>query len=382
MNILPEGLKKFIPEALIPHWGKPYANVALAIIPLAGYLITDATRYFAVRMYSHMPSTALLDVDVSWRKFEVIAGLLLAGLAAAVFLIGMRLEQRHSGSSAAPISSTKSSAVVAIRHLSFEGGGRSVDGRDLHGELSGANIIPLVIDQTAYHQNGKMEHPSPALVVQNNLISNVKAHLEANPGAQVAYYGKAHIPFVFVAGYDLSRDTPVHFFELDRANGDWTAILPGKGPDLGLLVEAKGPKKSDDAVIRVSISYPVGPAEVDEVIDGAHRDIHIRLAHPKVDAIRFRDQVDEIASKFQAALDDLRNNTGAKRIHVFCAAPMSVVFALGRRVNKTLHPPIWIYNYSASTNPRYAWAVRLNELRTPTVEMIAPKKEERNVQSA
>ena len=64
---------------------------------------------------------------------------------------------------------------------------------------------------------------------------------------------------------------------------------------------------------------------------------------------------------FREVLDALKTEEpGPTGIHVFYSGPMSVAFCLGRQISPTIHPPVLVYNYTAKTTPKYAWALRVN----------------------
>ena len=39
---------------------------------------------------------------------------------------------------------------------------------------------------------------------------------------------------------------------------------------------------------------------------------------------------------------------------------MSLAFCLGRQISPTIHPPVFVYNFTAKTTPKYAWALHVN----------------------
>ena len=80
-----------------------------------------------------------------------------------------------------------------------------------------------------------------------------------------------------------------------------------------------------------------------------------------IDKITHYGQLEAICIAFRQVLDEIhaelpRNVT----VHVFYAGPVSVGFALGRRISRTIHNPVIAYNYTANTNPAYAWGVEVN----------------------
>lgn len=65
-----------------------------------------------------------------------------------------------------------------------------------------------------------------------------------------------------------------------------------------------------------------------------------------------------MAKDFTDLLGDLMAK-GVKRIHLFIAAPNSVVFTLGRHLDDRLHPEVLVYQYERSASPPFPWAVKM-----------------------
>jgi hypothetical protein len=263
--------------------------------------------------------------------------------------------------------------VIAIRHQSMEALTRSLSASTLPPELAGTDIHRIDVNQAAFYSGGVLKAPEAAVRLQMDLAGQVRTLLGTMPNAEIAYYGKAHIPLVFLAGYALSTDSPIRLYELDRQTGDWRAIEEAGGEDLGLRVDqGAGGDDTRDAVIRVSISYPVDAADVAEALPRPYRDVHLSIEAPNIDSIRTKHQIDTIARAFRRVLDQLKDaRPQPKQIHIFYSGPMSLAFSLGRQISATIHPPVFVYNFSAKTTPKYSWALPVNADTSPDL-LIAP----------
>jgi hypothetical protein len=119
-----------------------------------------------------------------------------------------------------------------------------------------------------------------------------------------------------------------------------------------------------DAVIKVEISYLIKPEDITAVVPFPSAQIDISIAKPRIDSITTKKQVEDIAKAFRQALDSLKD---AKHLHVFLAAPMSVVVALGRLMSPSIHGSVVVYNFTDKTSPRYAWGINVNAKKGPEV---------------
>jgi hypothetical protein len=345
--------------------GRPGPRIAIALIVLAAALSRVDIVTWIVGSFD--PALAVRLGGVT--EWNVLASVVCAVLAVFVFVVDLR---------ANPPIQTKTPPIIAVRHRSFDGAPHQLAPLDLPRLQRDASILHEEIDQTSFYSGGVLTDPGAALKIQTNLATRLRTHMLAHAGASIAYYGKAHIPFVFAAGYAAQADVPVQFYELKRgADAGWRAIQSGSDADLPMTEERQAYGMGEDATIRISVSYEVGDADVQERIKDRHSDIHIRVAQPRIDCITHSVQVDAIAQTFRAELDKLTGGSAPpKRIHLFIAAPMSVVFALGRALSPTIHAPVFVHNFSQASTPRYAWAVQINGVPEPVVTVAQASNEE------
>lgn len=253
--------------------------------------------------------------------------------------------------------------VIAIRHQSQEALSSSISPRDLPWHLRKANIFPVNIDQSTSYREGCVSDPVGALRQQQDLLPRVKAMLDGHPGAEIAYYGIAHVPFVFLAGVDLSTKARLNLFELDRGTGNWRYVdADFGGRDLGVSVaEGDGGPDAIDIAVRISISFTVNEALVAACLGRPFHDRHLSVPAPGRDIVTSMDQVEEVATQFNRLLDDIKERFPlTHRVHVFYAGPVSLAFSLGRRISRTNHHRIFVHNYEARSTPEYRWAVEMS----------------------
>lgn len=265
---------------------------------------------------------------------------------------------------------TKAPVLVALRHQSFDGNSRALEASDLPPKLKGADVLRLDVNQSSLFRNGVLAEPRMALLQQDTLPAQLRAHLHAHPDATVAYCGKAHIPLAFAAAHVALSEVRINYFELERNKAGWRWLDDtAEGEDLALQVEHRTTPTSDgEAVISVEVSYGIKKEEIAAIVPKPAADVRIAVAKPRIDCITTTAQVEAIAAAFRQALDDLQNAlVPITRIHVFIAAPMSVVVALGRLASPTIHKPIIVHNYSDKTVPRYAWGIEVNANGGPRV---------------
>ena len=268
---------------------------------------------------------------VNFPEVSPLWGFLLVLLGIGVWMLDIGFRTARERQDVVPERPT----IAMIRHESMEALTQPLQAPSLPPEMTSAEIHDFFINQSSFYEDGVLtaSNAEAALRMQSNLAPSVRGLLIDRPGAEIIYYGKAHIPLVFLVGHNLSTGWPVRLYELDRHRGDWWAIDEMiQGDDLGFQLEqANGNYDSREVVIRFSVSYWVQRIEVEEALRQPYRDVHIFLREPHVDAVRTRHQIEVAARMFRGVLDRLKTEEpGPTCIHLFYSGPMSLAFCLGR----------------------------------------------------
>lgn len=200
-----------------------------------------------------------------------------------------------------------------------------------------------------------------ALAAHGTLLQSVEAIRSTNARAELAYCGIVQAPFQLLAGQRLTAWAEVLTFEWDRMSQRWIALSSQDGPDLGVHVREEQIGGGSDVAIAIEVSYPISTADISASTVSCGRIFRLAVAAPALDCVTSEGQVKAISKLFRQTLDSLHNEASPPPlIHVFCAAPMSVGFDLGRLISPTIHPPVACYAYNSQSTPRYKWGVILN----------------------
>jgi transcriptional regulator with XRE-family HTH domain len=252
----------------------------------------------------------------------------------------------------------KSRKLIAIRHQSMEQIPANAIKAWLPADLQDCEYIEIHIDQCDLFQNGRLIEPYEAARRQRDLEQRVAALLALHPDAQLAYYGIAHIPLLFLAGYTLSNRRAIMLFENDRYRRSWDLLQrTGATPQLQLSgLPADIERRQGDVVVRISISYRVTEDAVSEVIPEPLASIELGLDQPQLDAVTSEAQLWAYTRAFRTMMDQIHQYLPrATGIHIFYAGPPALAFAYGQHVSKTIHPRLVIYNFFGRDQPRYSW---------------------------
>jgi hypothetical protein len=237
--------------------------------------------------------------------------------------------------------------------------------------MRGRKIATYDCDQSNFLSLGAFD-PVGAVRQQQRMITEIAGILKADSSAALGYYGIVHIPLQLLAGCGVSSFPQVSLFDLHRETGTWRELQAGTGPELDVrTTRTTDPSHPIACVIRVEVSYAVRPGDVAEVVAGPYRDYSISIGKPGIDKITHYGQVEEISSAFRKVLDEIHGELPSNLVvHVFYSGPVGLGFTLGRRISRTIHNPVAVYNYTANTRPAYAWSVEVTKEGRPE-DMVA-----------
>lgn len=321
-------------------------GVALAVANAA-----TRPRFLAIRGVSDYADPGKND---DWHEY--------AADSAAAFTIGFLRTGPVSSKHTITSENRARKVLVAIRHQSMEPLLAQAISRSLPTKLKKLKMEELVIDQTDLYIDGRLIDPVKAAQRQIDLTQRLASLLKIYPDAELAYFGIAHIPLLFLAGYQLSTKQRIHLFEHNRRTDEWNLLqIGGNYPKIKLegmptyLDQTKG-----DLIIRISVSYPVTLEAITGIVPTPIASLHLAIDHPGLDIVTSKKQLREYSMIFRAMLDEIHNKLpNTECIHIFYAGPVTVAFNFGRMISKTIHPKIIIYNYFSRDTPSYAWGLAI-----------------------
>ena len=282
---------------------------------------------------------------------------------AADFLIGFLRSGALPQKQHTRVDANRPKSLIAIHHLSMERrtsirnavDTSLVDYRNHH-------IEELLIDQTDLFQNGSVASPKTAFERQKGLISRLDELLHRYPDAEIGYFGLAHIPFIFHAGYEINR-REVRTFGTDRQTGEWQPPIRTIAGWSKIVVEGLPSTSSEfqgDVILRVSISSAVLVEQVQGLVPSPIASIHVSVEDPHLDYVTNEDQLNEYAFVFRQVLTDVhRLFPNAQSIYLFFAGPPGLAFRCGQQISKTSDPDVIVFNFSRKDRPNYRWGLNL-----------------------
>lgn len=258
----------------------------------------------------------------------------------------------------------KRQTMLQIRHSSIE----SVDYSKVDIDLSDYNIEPFSILQTEELKVVNEPNLRHALREQEKIATKILQRLDGNDGIELSYWGLAHIPLLFLLGYQVADKSNSSFYEWNQNQLRWEKVKEKQTAYPPLIIEKNDIKQSvgetKDVVVKVGVTYPVN----DDDLNGLHLDsfnsYYLHLKPPRRNAIVCKEQLNEYQKQFRQVLDEINQKyPHLKRIHLFYSGQPSLAYRLGSTISPRMDKSeIWVYNYVGSSYPKYNWALNLKKI--------------------
>ena len=253
--------------------------------------------------------------------------------------------------------------LLIIRHQSLDPIMPDAIRDDLPDNLRNMAFNEIAIDLTHLFSDGRLTDPQLAINEQQEKTNEIRRLYKSNSNIDLVYYGIAHIPLVFLLGYQLNVRRSINILEHNRRNNKWNLLQTANSfPDLivrGALTDASN--NGTDVIIKFGVSYPISNTDVKQIVLLSKSTMELTLPSPTPDAVRNIDQLEKYALMFRAMLDEI-HNLSAKIgcVHVFYAGPVSLAFRCGQLISPTIHPRVLVYNYFSQDEPKYKWGIHVN----------------------
>ena len=340
-----KGFKTYVPKLL----GIEMESYGVAT---AAHHSTHRPRFIAVRGVSDFADH---DKNDDWRQrcLDNAADFLVEFLSSGTLPKEQYLETASAGRK----------TLIAIHHLSLE---RRTSIRNAVSttltEYSDHYIEEVLIDQTDLFRNGRLVEPHVALERQKDLVSRLDSLLREYPDAEIGYFGLAHIPLIFHAGYEINR-REVRAFGTNRQTGEWQSLSESADGWSKISIEGLPTSSSHlagDVVIRMSVSSEVTMEQVQGLAPNAIASVHLAIDTPRLDCVGCEDQLNEYALAFRQVLTDIqRLLPNMQKIYLFFAGPPTLAFTCGQQISKTMDPDVVVFNFSRKDQPNYRWGLNL-----------------------
>jgi nucleoside phosphorylase len=306
-------------------------------------------RYLEIRAISDDAGPAKND---DWHEYaaNAAAAFTIGFLRSRPFPPGPPPEQSHG-----PTKATATLVLTAqsLRPIAADELMPALDEDTKRGELE---FLPL--DFTDLVRNKSFTDPEAAARRLADPQGALLGALARRADARLVFHSLAAIPPVVLAGHIVTDRRHVRLFDFHPETGSWA--WPGSPAGFPPLQRSELPRRAikepAEVVIRMSVSYPVNPADTAALQLDARLQIDLSVAEPVRGVVRSEEQVREYGRVFRETLDQLRKVMPAcRRVHLFYAGPMALAFHVGQQISENTHPPVVAWNFSRG----YEWGIDL-----------------------
>jgi hypothetical protein len=336
----------------IPSWPSRLLGTGVTLIVAGlgvGGLTGDLSWIDADRVLRLAVQADGGGLSVYWSQITVFLGILLVAAGLILGIIDHVTDRRQL---------RKQSVVVLEQrglHQTIDTPLSSAVPKRLKGRI---DILP--VDHRQSTSTSQISSPEDALSQIAGLRQQLRQKRDAAGPCNVklVYGGMAPVPLTFLTGMMVGNESGLTLMDWDRFAGRWREP---DGVDDGDRFTVSGFEGLEEVTAEVALAVAVSfPSDEDGIraTVGAMPLISLALRTLSTAAHWSSDKQSAMAKDFVDLLGDLMAK-GVKRIHLFIAAPNSVVFTLGRHLDDRLHPEVLVYQYERSASPPFPWAVKM-----------------------
>ena len=226
------------------------------------------------------------------------------------------------------------------------------------------SLMYVILDQRKNDDESKVNWIKRCLNQQKEKIEDYFYVAERWDQPASYYEGLAHIPFVFLLGYQVSDKLNFSFSEWNEHAKKWIP-LPEIADNFPSLVLEKNIQESEkeatDVTICISLTSSIQEWQLEGLIAQDCNIYHLKLKECKRHAIVCLKQLEEYKHQFRKLLDEINNTYPRLRtVHIFISAQTSLVFNIGSALTRN-DKETWIYNYEVNSKPLYPWGIKAHK---------------------
>lgn len=204
-----------------------------------------------------------------------------------------------------------------------------------------------------------------AIRVQSKIVQEILQRADGRADTEASYWGLAHVPLTFLLGYQMADKLNTSFYEWNQNEQKWNKVKEKNASHPDLLVSKKlnqPCEEVEDVVIKIGITYPIDDITLIGLgLEGADS-YYLHIPSPKRNAIVSVKQLNEYQSVFRKTLDEINQSyPNLKKVHIFYSGQPSLAYRLGSCISPRMDKDIWVYNYNATSHPKYPWSISMKK---------------------
>lgn len=245
--------------------------------------------------------------------------------------------------------------AIIINHSSFSNTQSTYDPNVVSGYSVKEKEIN-VVDQMAHN------NIVDAIRAQDTLIEEVVGDCDSN--TELLYYGIAHTPLIFRAGFQVGDEGSVRLLHKYRNDQSFFREISSDPDTLSVRIEpvkVQNTKSSKEMLVVISTSLQIKPDDL--LCFQCHNvccELHFEMKEKSMYGF---DSVVSYATMARLKTDILREirenviSNGIQKIHLVLSTSSDFTFALAQGFSKNHDPEIVVYHYDRNANIKYPWGI-------------------------
>ncbi len=190
-----------------------------------------------------------------------------------------------------------------------------------------------------------------------SIIQETTSHCSSFPGSSIMVFPLSPIPLLVHLGSLLTDTIPVKVFQYDRRKQVWVYNSPEPVASINATASMICNHGKRLAVC-VEISGSIGDKDLTDCLGKEEFDvIRIGVSNPLPDRVLYSEQIASVRDTFRDAVLTALGKGVYQEVHLLCAVPAGLAVELGRSINRNMWPPVHLYQYHYSAQPRYERAI-------------------------
>jgi len=202
---------------------------------------------------------------------------------------------------------------------------------------------------------GMLENIPSAFRYQDKELGNALRQ----PFLHYFYYGIAHTPFVFRAGFQFGDECNIRILHKRRKNESVFVELSKHDDENLFLVRSESnpvEKTSDELLLVISTSLRINDEEMSCLNPTSKHILKFELATKSFDNISSYAQMERYRNEILYHMREKCKDKGINTVHLVASTSVAFSFFIGQGLSETHDPEIIVYHYENNT---YPWGLRI-----------------------
>jgi len=208
---------------------------------------------------------------------------------------------------------------------------------------------------------------SPEKITFNSILRDCDEYTE------LFYYGIAHIPLIFRAGFQIGDEGKVRLLHKDRNEQSVFKEISAEVDNY--TIELKGHydscnKASKEMLVVVATSFPVSSKDLEVFNNNIGHELHFEMCNPSlygVDSIVSYALMNRLRTGILNKMREIVSSANIEKIHLVLSTSSDFTFFLSQGFSKYHDPEIIVYQYDRSDSQKYPWGVPNKALPTSAI---------------